>query len=701
MERITKFRAFVFLLLFCLVLGFFAFRLYDLQIIETGGSKDNITTYTTLTRVKAARGDILDCNGNVLVSNRASYDLMINSYVLLSSDNAYSSIYRLVQLCKELDIEYTDHFPVTSERPFEYTLDEQSTTWRGYFQAYLSDLGGLDSDITAPLLIQRLRDRYNLPEEWTDDDARLVIGLLYELKLRNGITSLPNYVFIEDVSDEDLSAIKEQNVPGMKVVASTVREYNTAYAAHILGYVGAMSPAQWEKYKTVDRDGDGEPDYEMDAMVGQSGFEAAFEEDLHGIDGWLYEEVDREGNVVRSWYTTEPKAGNNVEVTIDLNLQMVAEDGLAQIIETLKNQEKEDADGKDVEGGAVVALDIKTGQVLTCASYPTYDLSRFFEDYEENAKDPLKPFYNRAILATYPPGSTYKMSMVVAGIDSNIVDKYTPIEDLGIFKKYDLNVTCLQWSASYGASNHGHVDAMTALCVSCNYYFYELGDRIGLSAMDKTAKGLGLGEASGIELYEETGYRANVETKKLLHKGDDAEWYQGDQILSAIGQADNRFSPMQLAVYASTLANKGTRLRATFLNRVVSADYRELVRENQPEIVSTMEISDEAYSAVVEGMRLVCTGTSEWMGTAQKWFSDYPIAVCAKTGTAETGIEGTSDHGAFVCFAPADDPQIAIAIFGEKAGHGSTMGELARDMLDVYFDVDEIGDVVTNENQLG
>ena len=472
--------------------------------------------------------------------------------------------------------------------------------------------------------------------------------------------------------------------------ASTVREYNTAYAAHILGHVGAMSPTQWEYYQNIEG-------YSMDALIGQSGLEAAFEEELHGVDGWRVDEVTSDGTVVRSYYKTEPQAGNNVEVTIDLSLQMAAEDGLAEVMEGLRNQEKENADGKDAEGGAVVAMDVKTGQILTCASYPTYDLSKFYEEYQENLSNPLKPFYNRATMAIYPPGSTYKMAMVVAGIDSNVINKYTEVKDEGIYKKYDLDVYCLAYSAN--GVVHQNVNAMRALCVSCNYFFYDLADKLALSVLDETAKGLGLGEATGIELPEELGHRNNMETKKELYEGEDAEWYQGDMILGGIGQANNKFTPMQLCVYASTLANKGNRYRATFLNRVVSSDYRTLVRENQPELLSHMDISDEAYDAVIEGMKMVASDSE---GTAYRYFgmTGYSIAVCAKTGTAETGQSG-SDNGAFVCFAPADDPQIAIVIYGEKAGHGTTMAQIARDMLDIYFGVGEIGDKISNENQLG
>ena len=260
MERMTKFRAHLVLLLFGIILSVFAFNLYHKQVFETGGKvADNATTYTTWTYVKAARGDILDRHGNVLVGNRASYNLVINHYVLASSKGPNQAIYDLVMLCKERGIEYTDHFPITKERPFTYTLDEYNSIWQGYFQKYLQNRGDLDSDISAPLLIEQLRKSYFIPEEWTDEEARLVLGVRYEMTLRN-CTSLPNYVFISDASDEARSAILELSVPGLNVEASTVREYHTEYAAHILGYVGAMNQEQWDYYKELG--------YSMDAEVG-------------------------------------------------------------------------------------------------------------------------------------------------------------------------------------------------------------------------------------------------------------------------------------------------------------------------------------------------------------------------------------------------------------------------------------------------
>ena len=364
MERITRFRSGVLLVLVALVFGFFTFKLYAMQVVDAEEKVDNLTTYTTITRVRAARGDILDIHGNVLVSNRASYNLEFNHYVLLNSNQANESLRRLTQLCADLDIEYTDHFPVTMERPLTYTLSDYNSTWQGYFQAYLPTRGGLDSDITAPLLIETLRKSYKIPEEWTDEEARRVIGLRYELSLRQGnITNLPNFVFIEDVSDAARASILELNIPGLNVEASTVREYSTKYAAHVLGYVGAMSGDQWKYYK--------DKGYEMDAMVGQSGFEMAFEEYLHGTDGLRVDEVTKDGTVVKSYYKTEPKSGNNVQVTIDLNLQMRAEDGLADKIEMLRDPEQNTSgDGLDARGGAVVALDAKPARCWSAPAIP-------------------------------------------------------------------------------------------------------------------------------------------------------------------------------------------------------------------------------------------------------------------------------------------------------------------------------------------
>ena len=696
MERLSRHRAVLLLLIFMGILVLYAFKLFDLQIIKTKGNRDNTTVYSTITTVRAARGDILDRNGKVLVGNRASYDLVFNHYVIKSADNRNEHLLRLYNKCKELDIEYLDHFPVTKSRPFEYTLQEFPAAWQRYFQNFMTDWE-LDPDVTAPLLIEKLRKRYKIPEEWTDEEARAVVGMRYEFDLR-GVTNLPTYTFIEDVSDEDLSVILELNIPGLMVESSTVREYHTTYGAHILGYLGGMDDRDWQKYK--------EQGYSMDAYIGQSGFEEAFEDYLHGIDGIRYDEVSKDGTITSSVYKKDPQAGANVETTIDIDLQRIAEDSLARLMNSLldPNFNESDEVAEDAEGAAVIVQKVKTGEILACASYPTYNLATMHEDWDKIEADPLKPFFNRAFGAHYAPGSSYKMCTLTAAMRAG---KYTPdeiITDEGVFTKYPgFNPTCLVYTMSHGQWTHGDVDARKALEVSCNYFFYELGDRVTIEQLDETAKGFGLGEPTGIELEEDIGWRANKESKKRSYTGLNANWFVGDRILAAIGQSENRFTPLQLCVYASTLANQGTRYKATFLNRVVSSDYRTLIMENKPQIVSKMDISWENYDTYMQGMRQVITGPG---GTARGHLGGrddpkpFPVTVCAKTGTAQHS-SGGSDHGAFICFAPMENPEIAIAIYGEKAAHGSWLAPVAEDILKAYFEMERASDVFTYENQIG
>lgn len=694
MERVSRFRARMLLLLFALVLAFFVYTMYDLQVVETGGVIDNTTTFTTITRVKASRGDILDRNGNKLVGNRASYNLMLNHYVLLSASGTNQHISNLIQTCEEEGIPYTDHFPVSAEKPFVYTLDQYNTVWKGYFQTFLDYQGGLDSDITAPLLVEQLRKIYEIPEELSDSEARKIIGLRYEMSLRNCVPSMTSYVFMEDADDDTISTIVELNIPGLTVEASTVREYSTTYAAHILGQVGSMSPEQWEYYQNI-------PGYEMDTEVGQSGLEEAYEEYLHGTDGWREDTVAVDGTLISSRYLTEPKAGSNVEVSIDTTLQMVAETQLASVITALRAQPpREDgrpADGHDAEGGSVVAIDVKTGQVLVCANYPTFNPTTYFDDYSKLLEAEYSPLTNRALINAYPPGSTYKMVPTIAALENNVISVTTEIEDKGQYVEYpDLPLKCMIWSGP-GGNTHGSIDITKALMFSCNYFFYTLGDNMDIELMDETAAQLGLGEPTGVELPEVLGTRANRETKKKLYSGSDQNWNPGDSLTAAIGQSDNRFTPMQLAVYTATLANKGVRNKATFMNRVVSSDYRELLAENTPKVVTDMELDPVVVNAYVEGMKLVVNYPD---GTAfSHLWSEVPVTVAGKTGTAEHAKD-KSDHGAFVCFAPAEDPEIAIAVYVECGGHGSTLASIARAILIEYYKGGVVSDVETFENRI-
>lgn len=673
-----------------LVFGSYIFRLYNIQVKaprEEGAQEAG--SYTYRTRVTAARGEIIDRNGNVLVGNRASFNLVLINEALFNSQDYNESLRRLTNLAHELGLEMTDHFPVTMTKPYEYTKDEMSGTWNSHFKAFLHDRDW-DADISAPQLVRRLRDSYGIPEDWTEEEIRRVISIRYELSLRY-CTNLPTYVFLEDVDATSLAALNDLNIPGLNVETSTVREYHTEYAAHILGRIGQMNPEEYEIYK--------EYGYDMDAYVGKEGLEKAFELQLHGTDGLKETRVSAEGTILAEYYIQEPVAGNHVELSIDINLQRIAEEEMDRLVRDLHENGLNNSNmGKDAEAGAVVAMEVKTGKVLVCSSYPTYNLSTFYEDYDELKDQEPAPYFNRALNATYPPGSIFKMATTVAGIDTGSITANTQIVDQGIYTRFAASgyyPRCLLWTNQ--ERTHGAIDVKQALAVSCNYYFYEVGWMAGIDAIDRVAATLGLGEYTGVEVTEYKGRRANPETKDELYSGYDSEWYGADTVSAAIGQSEHRFTPMQLCTYISALANKGTRYRSTFLNRVISSDYQTLLEEREPEVVAQLQMSNEAYNACIEGMSLATT----WgMGTSYSLFHDYPISVCAKTGTAEHG-SGGSDNASFVIFAPADDPEIAITIYLEKGGQGGNLGKIAKSILDSYFSETGSVDTLPGENELG
>ena len=684
-------RAVSFFLLIAVILGIFSIRLYQLQVTEAVDHSQKVQdSITYWTRITAARGEILDRNGTVLVGNRAAYNIILINQVLFSADDPNSKLRSLVNICQEQGLEFIDHLPITKEKPYEYDYDSYNSIYNGYFKTFLQKRDW-DSDISAGRFISRMRDRYNIPADWSEEEARAVIAIRYELELRP-ITQLPSYELLNDVDTASLASITELGIPGLAVVATTVREYYTDRAAHILGYIGDMDREQYEYYKELG--------YEMDAKVGQSGLEAAFEEQLHARDGLKATTIAMDGTVLSEKWITEPKAGNNVELTIDLDLQSLGEEALEATILDLRENGLNGKDlAKDAEGGALVVQEVKTGEVLVCASYPTYDLSRFFEDYNTTKEQPYNPFFNRALMAEYPPGSVFKMVSTIAAIDSGTIHPLFEVYDEGIYKRFETEVympRCMLYTASQGAATHQSINVMEALAVSCNYYFYEVGWMTGIEKIDEVAKALGLGEPTGIELYEETGRRANPEVKARLYGDDASVWYGGDTISAAIGQSEHRYTPLQLCSYACALANKGTRYEATFLRRVLSADYEELIEKNEPTIASQMEISDLAYDACIEGMYM---STYIYNGTSNAVFSDYDIKVCAKTGTAEHG-SGGSDNGSLVIFAPADDPQIAISIYVEKGSQGGHLGNIAKTILDAYFSRSGSVDTIPGENQV-
>ena len=424
-------------------------------------------------------------------------------------------------------------------------------------------------------------------------------------------------------------------------------------------------------------------------------------------------------------------AGNSVETTIDIKIQEVAEKALDSVMTKIKDPEQNTStagEGLDAEGAAVIVMECQTGKILACASYPTYNLATMYEDWAEIEADPLKPFFNRAFGAEYPPGSSFKMCTLISAMEhrnksGEFIHPYgTRIEDKGVFTKYEgFAPTCLAWTSGHFVhtafdGSPGGIDATDALCYSCNYFFYVLGDLNNEENMSETCKDLGLGVPTGIELVEKTGRLNTAEVKRKIYgSGVNGNFSAGDRILGAIGQGEYRFTPLQLCVYASTLANKGTRMKATFLSRVVSSDYRTLIKENQPEIANRLEMASTTIESYWTGMRKVVT---QMGGTATAYFGGpkdlygegdgvWPlkdeVLVYAKTGTAQHASLG-SDHGAFICFAQKKDaaaPDIAIALYGEKVAHGSWLAPVAEQILLSYYEMDAASEVTAFENQAG
>ena len=647
--------------------------------------------------VEAARGDILDRYGRVLVSNRVTYQVALNTDAMEKNRN--DILLALIRIARDAGVEWEDTLPITAQPPFRYTTDTPfqypTTDEEGSPTTSLTRLGRLavkmkwiddptaDGAQGAPLptaeeLLEKMRESFQLELEGAD--MRAVAGVLYELYYRSMVNSWPPYVFAEGVDIDFISKVKEQGLSGVEIEAATVRTYNTEYAAHLLGRVGAIE--NWDAYKDLDLDGDGTPDYEMDDTVGKEGAELAFESYLRGTAGVREVERNTSGKVVSEKWTTAPQPGDNVVLTIDIDLQKQVEDILSQAIPQLASE--------DTEGAACVVMDVNRAEVLASASYPSYHLATYSADLAENSADPLKPFLNRAFQGVYAPGSTFKMVTAVAGLESGIIEPDTEIMDTGVYTYYqDDGPQCWYWRQY--RRKHGLVNVSEALEVSCNVFFFDVGRRVGIQGLQEFAAKFGLGEPTGIELYEETGVMAGPEYTQSMGQ----TWYEGSTLSVAIGQESSQFTPLQLANYIATLVNGGTRYSAHLLKEVKSSDFSQVLYTYKPEVLDSIDIQPENLDAVKAGMLALTTGK----GSLARYFQDLPVQVGAKTGSAQVNAE-TESNAVFVCFAPYDDPQIAISLVVEKGGSGSTLASIAADILRYYFSAEESREETLTENTL-
>jgi len=674
--------------------------LYDLQVVKGADFYQQSTRKIANTEtVEAARGQLLDRYGRAMVSSRAIYQVKLDTSLMGGTQKRNQIILELIALAREQGVTWQDSLPVSKQEPFVYlvstpyevtTVDEQdnATTTRthlGRLTAALSTSKRPFSDTdSAQKLMDNLRSYFELDDSISTADGRALIGVLYELALRSRGINNSEYLFAEDVDIGFISAVKEHDLAGVRIPTATVREYNTPYAAHLLGRVGAIYAEDWEEYR--------EKGYSMNAKVGRDGFEKAFEAYLRGTAGTRALETDTSGKIISEEWLNAPKPGCHVITTIDNRLQEAVEQSLARRIPELPSEY--------TEGAAAVVIDVKDSGVLACASYPTYDLTTIYQDaeaYSAAAEDPLRPFLNRALQEHYNPGSIFKMVTGVAALAEGVTDPNEKILDTGRFRypegehyPYgDYYPGC--WIYIQQGRNHGWEDMAHALQDSCNIYFYTMADRLGIDVIGRYARMFGLGAKTGVELPEATGYVAGPETSEALGQ----TWYGGNLLSAAIGQGNTLCTPIQMANYIATLVNGGRHNTAHFLKMVKSSDFSEVIYEYNEEPLDIINIDPEDLEAVKQGMYLVATE-----GSPSAYLRDLPVEVGAKTGTAQVGMVNTEANAVFVCFAPYDDPEIAIAIVAEHGGSGTELAAIAADILQDYFGENGAVGVIEMENTL-
>lgn len=733
--------------------------LYNLQIVNVDDYRRQATArIANQETVEAARGEITDRYGRVLVSNKTIYEVTLDRSTLGEEAQRNATLLKLLEICREEGVVWTDTLPISDTAPFVYTMDQTDSNTRKSFSKLMETMGtswktaaadGLElaaamdsngaaavtqteggslseavaraaqhqwsqaqsdglrretpgqapeqetavSGVSAQPLISKMREYFEVDPAVSDEEGRALVGVLYEMLLRTKDVSTSEYVFASDVDISFITKVKEAGLAGVKIDTTTARTYNTNYAAHLLGRVGSIYYDEWYADDSYYRNNG----YNMNDTVGKEGVEKAFESYLRGEAGVRTTETNANGKVVsETWVPDEngelqvPQPGNNVMLTIDERLQEAVETSLSQRVPGMTDQ---------VKGASAVVLDM-SGGVLAMASYPTFDLSIYSDSaaYNQVSQDPLAPLYNRAIQGLYSPGSTFKMITGVAALQEGYTTPGEEILDTGRFQypageKYpygDYHPACwyyLQYGGKHGWENMGE-----AIRDSCNIFFFTLADRMGIDIIDEYASMFGLGQKTGIEITgEKTGRVAGPAASEALGQ----EWYDGLLLSAAIGQGTTECTPIQLANYIVTLVNGGNRYPVHLLKTVKTSDYSQVVEEYSAEPLDSINISEENLETVKEGIGLMASE-----GSVAKYFKDLPVKVGAKTGTAQVGSATAESNAVFVCFAPYDDPQIAISIVVERGGSGTELGAIAADIVSAYFGSENTNETVTTENTL-
>lgn len=667
----AKRRVIALLVFFGAFLLLFAAVLYDAQILHGGENRaKSISSNAASETVTASRGIITDRNGKVLVSNRLAYTLVFDRSGFADDAALNAAILRLVQLCEETGTGWNDTLPIGRVGNFLRYSNARSETFDKFIEK-----NDLTSGASGRQLLSELRELYHVDESLSEREARLIVGVRYELHSRD------SYTFAEDVSTEVLSLITDGRYEGVTIRTASARVYNTALAAHILGTIGPIWQEEWSSNEDTGYVGYADKGYSMNDLVGKDGVEKAFESYLRGTDGRRLITTDETGKITGELYTREPQPGGTVALTLDIDLQADVEAALAETISGMIDKDSNE------RGGAAAVVSVGTGEVLALASYPTYDLSTFNEDYDELVNDQRLPMFNRATQGIYAPGSTFKMVTAVAALESGIITPSSIIQDRGIYTYYkDPQPMC--WIYSQTGSTHGRINVSQAITDSCNYFFYEVGRLTGIRTLDSYASQFGLGQSTGIEIGDSSGVLASPEWAE----SHDQEWTDGQTITAAIGQSYNLFTPLQLANYVATLVGGGDHYQAHLLKNVKAYDNSRLLYMYDDEPMNTVEISDSTLSAVTRGMHELTVS-----GSVAYAFENCVVSAGAKTGSAQVGTDIA--NGVFVAYAPYENPEIAVAIVIEKGGSGAALANTAVEIINSWFSRAQDGTAI-GENTL-
>ena len=667
----AKRRVIALLAFFGAFLLLFAAVLYDAQILHGGENRaKSISSNAASETVTASRGIITDRNGKVLVSNRLAYTLVFDRSGFDDDAALNAAILRLVQLCEETGTGWNDTLPIGRVGNFLRYSNARSETFDKFIEK-----NELTSGASGRQLLSELRELYHVDESLSEREARLIVGVRYELHSRD------SYTFAEDVSTEVLSLITDGRYEGVIIRTASARVYNTALAAHILGTIGPIWQEEWSSSEDTGYVGYADKGYSMNDLVGKDGVEKAFESYLRGTDGRRLITTDETGKITGELYTREPQPGGTVALTLDIDLQADVEAALAETISGMIDKDSNE------RGGAAAVVSVGTGEVLALASYPTYDLSTFNEDYDELVNDQRLPMFNRATQGIYAPGSTFKMVTAVAALESGIITPSSIIQDRGIYTYYkDPQPMC--WIYSQTGSTHGRINVSQAITDSCNYFFYEVGRLTGIRTLDSYASQFGLGQSTGIEIGDSSGVLASPEWAE----SHDQEWTDGQTITAAIGQSYNLFTPLQLANYVATLVGGGDHYQAHLLKNVKAYDNSRLLYMYDDKPINAVEMSDTTLSAVTRGMHELTVS-----GSVAYAFENCVVSAGAKTGSAQVGTDIA--NGVFVAYAPYEKPEIAVAIVIEKGGSGAALANTAVEIINSWFSRAQDGTAI-GENTL-